>query len=92
MIPGSTNLEKEREMTKRILDAGVYLATSEAFFGEENGWFRITFSVEKEVLELGMKRFSLYGSSKCRMIKAVTTEKVRPLVESLTLGKLKLDN
>jgi hypothetical protein len=56
-MPGDTNLQKEREMTKRMLDGGVYLATAEAFKGEENGWYRITFTVEKDVLLLGLKRF-----------------------------------
>ena len=56
-MPGDTDLQKEREMTKRMLDGGVYLATAEAFKGEENGWYRITFTVEKDVLLLGLKRF-----------------------------------
>jgi hypothetical protein len=56
-MPGETGLQKEREMTKRMLDGGVYLATAEAFKGEENGWYRITFTVEKDVLLLGLNRF-----------------------------------
>jgi 1-aminocyclopropane-1-carboxylate synthase len=56
-MPGHTALEKEKEMNRRLLDGGVHLATSEQFYGEDYGWFRITFSVEKDVLELGMKRF-----------------------------------
>lgn len=44
-------------MNKRLLDGGVHLATSEQFYGEEFGWFRITFTVETEVLELGLKRY-----------------------------------
>ena len=39
-----------------MLDAGVHLATSEAFHGEEFGWFRITFTVEEKVLELALRR------------------------------------
>ena len=45
----------ERILTQRMLDGGVYLATGEAF-GGPNGWYRITFSVAKEVLELGLER------------------------------------
>ena len=56
-MPGDTKLEKERAMNLRLLDGGVHLATSEAFFGEDYGWFRITFTVEKDILELGLKRF-----------------------------------
>ena len=55
-MSGDTDLDKEREMTKRMLDGGVYVATAEAFKGEENGWYRITFTVEKDVLLLGLNR------------------------------------
>jgi len=56
-IPGEkTPLEKERELNRRILDGGVHLATSEAFYGEELGWFRITFTVDEMVLGLALKR------------------------------------
>jgi 1-aminocyclopropane-1-carboxylate synthase len=55
-LPGSTALEKEREMNRRLLDGGLHLTTSEAFYGEEYGWFRITFTVERGVLELALQR------------------------------------
>jgi hypothetical protein len=55
-MPGASALEQEREMNKRLLDGGVHLATSEAFRGEEYGWFRITFTVEQDVLELALTR------------------------------------
>ena len=55
-MTGDTDLERETEMNKRLLDGGLHLATSEQFQGEEYGWMRITFAVEKEVLELGLKR------------------------------------
>jgi len=56
-IPGEkTPLEKERELNQRILDGGVHLATSEAFYGEEFGWFRITFTVDEMVLGLALSR------------------------------------
>jgi hypothetical protein len=57
-MPGNTNLEKEREMSRRMLDGGVYLATSEAFKGEENCWYRITFTIEKDTLLLGLNRWA----------------------------------
>jgi 1-aminocyclopropane-1-carboxylate synthase len=53
---GDTPLAKERAMNEALLDGGLHLATSEAFFGEDNGWFRITFSVETETLIVGLKR------------------------------------
>lgn len=53
---GNSDVEKEREMTKRMLNEGVYLANSETFYGEYSGWFRITFAVEKDMLELGLIR------------------------------------
>lgn len=56
-MPGHTELQKEKEMNRRLLDSGIHLATSEQFYGEDYGWFRITFAVEKDILELGMKRF-----------------------------------
>ena len=52
-------LERERELNNRFLDWGVHLATSEAFFGEENGWFRITFTVEKELLKRALERYTI---------------------------------
>src|SRR5262245_24562135 len=35
--PGDTDLEKERAMNDKLLDGGIHLATSEAFFGEDYG-------------------------------------------------------
>ena len=55
-IPGDTDLGKEREMTKRMLDGGVYASPAEALKSEENGWYRITFTVEKDELLLGLRR------------------------------------
>jgi hypothetical protein len=39
------------------MDSGLHLATSEAFWGEDCGWFRITFAVPRKVLELGLNRY-----------------------------------
>lgn len=58
-MDGTSELEKERTMNYKLLDAGVHLATSEAFYGEDYGWFRITFTVQKETLLLGLKRCNL---------------------------------
>ena len=60
-LPGTTALQRERELNKRLLDGGVHLATSEAFFGEVSGWFRITFTVEREVLLIALERYCVFG-------------------------------
>src|SRR5271154_6605525 len=57
LFEGTTPLERERAMNNALLDGGIHLATAEAFYGEDNGWFRITFSVDKETLILGLKRY-----------------------------------
>jgi hypothetical protein len=72
-LSGKSDLERERELNHRFLDGGVHLATSEAFFGEECGWFRITFTVEKEILLTALERyvhpgdFLMVESSLCSM-------------------------
>jgi len=79
-MPGNTELDKEREMTKRMLDGGVYLATAEAFKGEENGWYRVTFTVEKDVLLLGLNRWTPSPTdAHYRLIEAITG---RPKLET----------
>jgi 1-aminocyclopropane-1-carboxylate synthase len=55
-FPGKTERDKERAMATAFLDGGVFIASSEAYFGEDYGWFRITFTVDKDTLELGLKR------------------------------------
>jgi DNA-binding transcriptional MocR family regulator len=51
-----TPLEQERALNRRLFEGGVHIATSEAFQGEEYGWFRISFSVDEKALELGLTR------------------------------------
>jgi len=55
-MPGDSDLEKERHMNGKLLDAGIHLATSESFRGEDYGWFRITFTADKDTLAVGMQR------------------------------------
>lgn len=90
-MPGETDLDKEREMNKRMLDEGVHLATSEAFFGEDHGWFRITFTVEKDILELALQRqvFRLTSVINSRMMDAINIsreESVEEGVKKLSLN------
>lgn len=55
-LPGRLSLDREQNMNLRLLDGGLHLATSETFWGEECGWFRITFAVERYTLEVGLTR------------------------------------
>lgn len=48
--------KKERELSGRLLDAGVWCATGGTFASEHPGWFRVTFSIEEDVLDLALKR------------------------------------
>jgi gliotoxin/aspirochlorine biosynthesis aminotransferase len=70
-LPGANPLEKERELNLRLMDGGLHLATSEAFWGEDCGWFRITFAVPRKVLELGLNRYCPPGRADGRMVEAI---------------------
>jgi 1-aminocyclopropane-1-carboxylate synthase len=77
-MSGDSPLEKERALNLRMLDGGVHLATSEAFYGEEYGWFRITFTVEEKILVVGLKR----------LVQVLEADEV----EGIEMGKLDLKN
>lgn len=53
-----TALEKERGLSRKFMNGGLHLASSESFFGETFGWFRITFSLETNILQVGLNRYS----------------------------------
>jgi 1-aminocyclopropane-1-carboxylate synthase len=55
-LPGNTSLDKERALNLRLLDGGIHLTTSETLWGEDYGWFRLTFSIEPQALMLGLMR------------------------------------
>ncbi|KAL8852215.1 MAG: hypothetical protein Q9221_002925 [Calogaya cf. arnoldii] len=40
----------------KLMEAKVFIATGDAFFAEEHGWYRVTFSVPEKVLEVGLER------------------------------------
>ncbi|KAL8958967.1 MAG: hypothetical protein Q9183_005727 [Haloplaca sp. 2 TL-2023] len=40
----------------KMMKHKVFVATGDAFFAEEHGWYRVSFSVPKDVLEVGLKR------------------------------------
>jgi len=54
---GNTPLEQERSLTCRLFGEGIYLIPSETFHGEDPGWFRISFAVDKHTLEMGLARY-----------------------------------
>lgn len=56
--PGDTPLQREQSLNELLFNGGVHLATSEAFSGEDSGWFRITFSVDEKLLKLGLDRYT----------------------------------
>ncbi|KAL8810451.1 MAG: hypothetical protein Q9223_007756 [Gallowayella weberi] len=41
---------------RKLLEAKVFIASGDAFFAEEHGWYRITFSLPEKVLQLGLER------------------------------------
>jgi aspartate/methionine/tyrosine aminotransferase len=55
-LSGDTSLGKERVLNLRLLDGGIHLTTSETLWGEDYGWFRLTFSIEPQTLTLGLTR------------------------------------
>lgn len=56
---GNTSLEQERSLACRLFGEGIYLIPSEAFHGEDPGWFRISFAVDKDTLETGLARYRI---------------------------------
>ncbi|KAL8653466.1 MAG: hypothetical protein Q9210_002072, partial [Variospora velana] len=41
---------------EKMVRAKVFVASGNAFFAEEHGWYRVSFSVPTEVLEMGLER------------------------------------
>lgn len=48
--------DREKKLSKRCIVGGVGISAGSSYFTEELGWFRITFTVEKEALLVGLKR------------------------------------
>ncbi|KAL3418220.1 ACC synthase [Phlyctema vagabunda] len=46
----------EKDLSDRLLKAGVEMSTGLAYHNEKAGWFRVIFSVEREALEEGLHR------------------------------------
>ena len=45
---------KDQWFNEKLMEAGVFLGTGDAFFSEQHGWYRIAFSVPRKVLDLGL--------------------------------------
>jgi 1-aminocyclopropane-1-carboxylate synthase len=50
--------QSERQLSKKFLDARVYLASGEDFQSDEPGWFRIIFAQEQKKLVEGLERYT----------------------------------
>lgn len=48
--------ERDEWFFGKLLAAKVFIATGDAFFAEEHGWYRVTFSVPEKVLAVGLER------------------------------------
>ncbi|KAI9688278.1 MAG: hypothetical protein M1820_010306 [Bogoriella megaspora] len=54
---GGDGWETERQLAKEITDARVDLARGESYGSETPGWFRVIFSVERDMVIEGVKRY-----------------------------------
>ncbi|KAL8658370.1 MAG: hypothetical protein Q9226_001046 [Calogaya cf. arnoldii] len=48
--------ERDEWFFGKLMEAKVFIATGDAFFAEEHGWYRVTFSVPESVLKVGLER------------------------------------
>lgn len=57
-LPSVASIQKEREL--KILDTctknGVLIAPGSVYVPEQYGWFRVTFTLQKEALKEGLER------------------------------------
>ena len=51
------SLQDERDLAREMIEKGVWLATGEAYRSEEPGYFRMTFAIPEQELELGVQRY-----------------------------------
>lgn len=48
--------ERDEWFFGKLMEAKVFIATGDAFFAEEHGWYRVTFSVPESILKVGLER------------------------------------
>lgn len=51
-----TGNQLDAQFQEKLIRGGVYLASGNSFFAERNGWYRITFSMPSDLLEIGLQR------------------------------------
>jgi hypothetical protein len=58
LSPPNFEIYQDREMvlSKRFIMGGVGISAGSSYFAEELGWFRISFTVDKEALLVGLGR------------------------------------
>ena len=89
--PGETPLERERAMNQALFNGGIHLATSEAFEGEESGWFRLSFAVDQQLLELGLERLVItFDFAKRRIARVLCLRPAAIELEPLKISKPRL--
>jgi bifunctional pyridoxal-dependent enzyme with beta-cystathionase and maltose regulon repressor activities len=49
-------LEQEGRLFKRFIEAGVVISQGSSFGAEDIGWYRISFAVDEEALNVGLQR------------------------------------
>jgi bifunctional pyridoxal-dependent enzyme with beta-cystathionase and maltose regulon repressor activities len=57
--PTDLTLDSEVKLFKRLLGAGVVISQGSSFGTEELGWYRISFAVEEDALNMGLKRLGM---------------------------------
>ncbi|EWC43814.1 hypothetical protein DRE_07323 [Drechslerella stenobrocha 248] len=78
--PAPPGLQKrDKILWDKMVDSGVYVATAEMFYGEEHGWYRFSFSIVEEELQLGLARMD-------KVLKEVEEKGLVGKLEELTLG------
>jgi aspartate/methionine/tyrosine aminotransferase len=70
---------------KAIVAGGVWIGSSENFYAERFGWFRITFSVREDIFRLGLERLAgvLDASKGGKLVDSERTENPRNTVPVL---------
>lgn len=59
--------DREARLARRCVEGGVLISLGSSFSTEELGWFRISFTVERQALEIGLKRL-------LKLLKAIEAE------------------
>ncbi|TPX51000.1 hypothetical protein SeLEV6574_g00563 [Synchytrium endobioticum] len=57
-IIGSKRKEREINLFFELLENKIYIAPGEAFYADEEGWYRIVFAVDWTILEEGLNRIA----------------------------------